>query len=135
MFQSTLGSQGKLMLLLQEIFLKWAIPGLFFVYFCLLMQTLQFLQQINMKKCPTSMWRWDLNPWPLKHESPLITTRPGFQLLQEYLSPRLLRNRPIWSHCPPITFWIEKGLPWGHIWGRPDDGIENFGLEHWQPMS
>ena len=62
MFQSTLGSQGKLMLLLQEIFLKWAIPGLFFVYFCLLMQTLQFLQQINMKKCPTSMWRWDLNP-------------------------------------------------------------------------
>ena len=27
--------------------IKWAIPGLFFVYFCLFKQTLQFLQQIN----------------------------------------------------------------------------------------
>ena len=30
-----------------------------------------------MKKCPTSIWHWDSNPQPLKHESPLITTRPG----------------------------------------------------------
>ena len=28
---------------------KWANPGLFFVYFCLFKQTLQFLQQINVK--------------------------------------------------------------------------------------
>ena len=30
-------------------FFKWANPGLFFVYFCLFKQTLQFLQQINVK--------------------------------------------------------------------------------------
>ena len=33
----------------QRNFFKWAIPGLFFVYFCLFKQTLQFLQQINVK--------------------------------------------------------------------------------------
>ena len=31
------------------LFLKRAIPGLFFVYFRLFKQTLQFLQQINVK--------------------------------------------------------------------------------------
>ena len=33
---------------------KWAIPGLFFVNFRLFIQTLQFLQQINVKKCPSN---------------------------------------------------------------------------------
>ena len=31
------------------VLFKWAIPGLFFVYFCLFKQTLQFLQQIYVK--------------------------------------------------------------------------------------
>ena len=31
------------------LFKKWAIPGLFFVYFRLFKQTLIFLQQMNMK--------------------------------------------------------------------------------------
>ena len=31
------------------LFLKWANPGLFFVYFRLFKHTLQFLQQINVK--------------------------------------------------------------------------------------
>ena len=35
------------------------------------------LQQINMKKCPFSLRRWDSNPQPLECESPPITTRPG----------------------------------------------------------
>ena len=30
-------------------FKKWAIPGLFFVYFRIFKQTLQFLQQIHVK--------------------------------------------------------------------------------------
>ena len=30
-----------------------------------------------MKKCPSSLWCWDSNPWPSGHESPPITTRPG----------------------------------------------------------
>ena len=41
-------------------FFKWANPGLFFVYFCLFKQILQFLQQINVKKCPSSIQCWDL---------------------------------------------------------------------------
>ena len=28
-------------------------------------------------KCPSSKWRWDLNPQTLEHESPPITTWPG----------------------------------------------------------
>ena len=58
-------------------FKKWAIPGLFFLYLCLFKQTLQFLQQINVKKCPSSIQCWDLNQQTLEHESPPITTRPG----------------------------------------------------------
>ena len=40
-------------------------------------QTVQFLQQIYVKKCPSSIRCWDLNPRPLEHESSPITTRPG----------------------------------------------------------
>ena len=36
------------------VFFKWASLGLFFVYFCLFKQTLQFLQQINGKR----PWYW-----------------------------------------------------------------------------
>ena len=52
-------------------------PGLFLIYFCLFKHTLQFLQQINVIKCPSSIQCWDSNPQPLEHESPPITTRPG----------------------------------------------------------
>ena len=31
--------------------IKWAIPGLFFINFCLFKQTLQFLQQKYVEKC------------------------------------------------------------------------------------
>ena len=50
---------------------------LFFVYFCLFKQTLPFLQQINVNKCPSSIRSWDSNPRPSEHVSPPITTRPG----------------------------------------------------------
>ena len=54
--------------------IKWAIPGLFFVYFCLFKQTLH----TNIcEKCPSSIWCWDSNPGPWQHESPPISTRPG----------------------------------------------------------
>ena len=42
----TRGLPGKTVLFKKK---KWANPGLFFVYFCLFKQTLQFLQQINVK--------------------------------------------------------------------------------------
>ena len=49
-------------------------PGLFFIYFLLFKLTLQFLQQMEVKKRPSSILRWDSNPQPLEHESPPITT-------------------------------------------------------------
>ena len=67
-------------------FLNWANSGLFFVLFSVFFkQTLQFLQQINVKKCPSSLRRRDSNPRPFEHESSPITTRPG-------LPPKLLVN-------------------------------------------
>ena len=38
--------------------------------------SLQFLQQIYVKKCPSSIWCRDWNPRLSEHESPPITTRP-----------------------------------------------------------
>ena len=37
----------------------------------------KFLQQIYVKKCPSSIRCRDSNPRPLERESPPITTRPG----------------------------------------------------------
>ena len=59
------------------VFLKWANRGLFFIYFCLFKHTLQFLQQINVKKCPSSIWCRESISQHLEHEYPPITTRPG----------------------------------------------------------
>ena len=50
---------------------------LFLIYFHLFKQTLQFLQQIYARKCPSSIQCWDSNPQPSEHKSPPITTRPG----------------------------------------------------------
>ena len=50
---------------------------LFHLFSVFFKQTIQFLQQINVKKCPSSIRRWDSNPRPLERESPPITTRPG----------------------------------------------------------
>ena len=40
------------------------------LFFSLFNQMLQFLPQINVKKCPSSIRRWDSNSWP-------FTSRPG----------------------------------------------------------
>ena len=37
-------------------------PASFPFIFGLFKQTIQFLQQINVLKCPSSIWRWDSNP-------------------------------------------------------------------------
>ena len=70
-------------------------PSLASFYFRLFKQTLQLLQQINVKNGPSSILCWDSNPWRdrlyiktsikikanliLEHESPPITTRPGLR--------------------------------------------------------
>ena len=82
-------------------FIKWAI------YFCLFKQKLQFLQQINVKKCPSSKRCRDSNSQPSDYKFPPLTTRPGLPLL--YL--------PSWSvqtfHMKvQLTFLIQSGRKW-----------------------
>ena len=60
-----------------KLFFKWAIAGLFLDYFWSFQTNInKILQQINVKKCPSSIWHWYLNPQPLEHEYPPITTSP-----------------------------------------------------------
>ena len=70
--------------LLKIIFFKWANPGLFFIYFRSF-QTIQYNFYNKSKKCSFSIQRWDSNPWPFKHESSPITTRPGLPPLLKML--------------------------------------------------
>ena len=58
---------------------KWDNPGLFFVFFGLFKQTIQFYNKNICEKCPSSIRCRDLNPQSLEHESLPITTRPGLQ--------------------------------------------------------
>ena len=48
--------------------------------FCLLKQTIQFLQQIIVT-CLSNRQGWESNPWPLDHKSFPMTTRPSFVVL------------------------------------------------------
>ena len=53
-------------------------PGLFFIYFrSFQTNSKTILQQLYVKKCPSSIWCRDSNPRPLERESLSITTRPG----------------------------------------------------------
>ena len=63
-----------------------------------------------MKKCPSSIWRWDSNPRPLENESSPITTRPGllFKLDSnfEYDALLLCKCRP--KYQKKIKSFLEK---------------------------
>ena len=48
-----------------------------FIYLHLFKQTLHFFTTNKCEKYPSSIWCRDSNQWPLEHESPPITTRPG----------------------------------------------------------
>ena len=58
-------------------FFNGPIPASFSFIFGFFKQTLQFLQQIYVNKCPSSIQCWDANPQPLERESLPITTGPG----------------------------------------------------------
>ena len=62
---------------LKRFFFKWANPGLFFIYFRSFQTKITILQQIYVKKCPSSIRCRDSNPRPMERESIPITTRPG----------------------------------------------------------
>ena len=50
-------------------------PRPFFIYF---QKTILIFTTNKCEKCPSSIRYQDLNSQPLEHESPPITTRPGF---------------------------------------------------------
>ena len=63
--------------MMSNIFYKMGRPRPLFNLFSSFQTNITILQQINVKKCPSSIQCWDSNPRPLEHESPPITTRPG----------------------------------------------------------
>ena len=85
-------------------FFKWANSSHFLIYFHLFKHKLQFLQQLNVKKCPSSIQCRDSNSRPLEHESPPITTRPGsLTCLTTYINISLRIPYPHPPHPSPIT--------------------------------
>ena len=52
-------------------------PWPLFHLFLSFQTNIKFLQQIKVKKCPSSIRCQGSNSWPLEHESPPITTRRG----------------------------------------------------------
>ena len=58
-------------------FLKWANPGLFFVYFRSFQTNITIFTTIICEKCPSSIPCRDSNSRPSERESLPITTRPG----------------------------------------------------------
>ena len=52
--------------------------GLFYSLFLVYSKNIITIFTTNIcEKCPSSIGSWDLNPRPLEHESPPVTTRPG----------------------------------------------------------
>ena len=77
--KSTLIPTGLIVTNFNLFFLKkWANPASFLFIFGLFQTNINtILQQINVKKCPSSIRHRDSNPRPSERESPPITTRPG----------------------------------------------------------
>ena len=57
---------------IKDLFVKWAIPGIFFHYY------LSSFQQLTVTKCYVLKLCWwlDLNHWPLVKEVPALPTEP-----------------------------------------------------------
>ena len=71
---------------------NWPAPASYSFIFGLFKQTIQFLQQIFMKKCPSSIRCRDSNPRPLESESLPISTRQG---LPPISTPFLIGTFPV----------------------------------------
>ena len=74
------------------------------------------LQQINVKKFPSSIWCWASNPQPLEHECPPITARPGlpplyfYYLFRQNSLPFCLSEKKIKLLCILIKFLAISSL-------------------------
>ena len=80
----------------RAVLLNWAIPSILFVYFWNFQKNITNFTKINVKKCPSSRWYWDLN---LRTWVPFITTR--------------LELPPIESI---LLKWAILGLLFVHFW-------------------
>ena len=59
-------------------FLKMGQPRPLFCLFSSFQTNItNFTTNMNVKKCPSSIWRWDSNSQPSDYQSPPLTTRPG----------------------------------------------------------
>ena len=81
-------------------------PASFSFIFGLFKQTIQFLQQINVIKCPSSIQRWDLNPQPFEHDSSPINTRPGLPPL----------GKIAWWQFSPFHSLQQSNDPFCELW-------------------
>ena len=73
------------------LFLNGQTPVSFSFIFGLFKQTsLHLLQQICVKKCPSSIWCRDSNPRPSERESLPITTRPSHPWMAHFLRSKLI---------------------------------------------
>ena len=78
----------------RRIFLNGPTPASFSFIFGLFKQTLQFLQQKYVKKCPSSKRCRDSNPQPLEFESLPITTKPGLPPRRIFLIATIVTAEP-----------------------------------------
>ena len=94
-------------------FFKWPILGLFFVYFRLYKQILQFLQQIYVKKCYVHQvcGARSQTHHNLQHTCPPITTRPGLPPDMVCLHGKVISKRPISGISFCVVFSVPSSRP------------------------
>ena len=92
-------------------------PLLSFIFGLFKRTSLQVLQKIYVKKCPSSIQCRDSNPQPSERESPPITTRPGLpfgyctipKTVAEFFS--VFWGSKIWFTTPPTSWSSWRSLP------------------------
>ena len=84
-------------------------PASFSFIFCIFQTNINtILQQINVKKSPSSIWHWDSNPRPSERESPPITTRPGLPPLNVWIFVLIVLYNKFWVH--QFSTWVDPVL-------------------------
>ena len=117
-------------LVFQGCFFKKGHTGLFFVYFRFFKQTLQFLQQISVQRCPSSNGAGIQTYNPCNIESPPITTRlPSIRGMlyhvQFHGKYNFLTTSSVFTKKYPCSPWlclscsVPKYAWLSHTWERP----------------
>ena len=136
-----LGSNGSVGKAVASFLLKnGSTPASFSFLFSLFKETLQFLQQIIVKKRPSSIQCRDSNPQPFEHELSPITTRPRIASFGRVVASYIRDLRFEYSHQQEnliniLTFncwqWENKDLP---ILNRLNHLLESVGRKQRNQM-